>query len=144
MPSDRSSRTGLVLLTGVSLLAWAIAGYAFIQRDDIGAKLAQTEAARATAAADLEHAQAATTAATEAQQKLTAAEAALAQAKAQTADLTQQVSTLTADLAARTHERDVLQAQLTTARANTAAAQSAPAAEPHTAPPPKHTHKNAQ
>ena len=128
------SRTGLVLLTGVSVLAWAIAGYAFIQRDDAGAKLAQTEAARATLASQLEHAQAATGQATDLQQKLTAAEAELAQSQAHVTEATQQVATLTAELATRTHERDSLKAQLQAAQSNAAAH---PAPETHAAPAPK-------
>ncbi len=135
MPSAARSpsRPALVLLTLAAFLGWGIAGYAFIQRDNAGAQLAQTEAARAALATDLEHQKAAAGQVAELQQKLAAAEAALAQSQAAAAQAAQQVTALTADVAARTHERDVLQAQVKAAPA-AAAAESHAAPETHATP----------
>ena len=144
MPSAArsSSRTAVSLLIGVSLLSWAITGYAFIQRDDAGAKLAQTEAARASLASDIEHAKADTGQVADLQQKLAAAQADLAKSQASATEASQQVTTLAADLATRTHERDVLKGQLQAAQASLAAAGSHAAPETHAAPAPKpQTHK---
>lgn len=133
MPNAAPSRPAIVLLSLAAFLGWGIAGYAFIQRDNAGAQLAQTEAARAALATDAEHQKAGAEQLADVQQKLAAAEAALTQSQATAAQAAQQVTALTADVAARTHERDALQAQLKAAPASAAPAP----AETHAAPAPK-------
>lgn len=122
MPSDvvASTRPPLSLLLGITLLGWAVAGYAFYSsggdRDALQAKLTQTEAARAGLAAELEQQKASAGQVDDLRQKLTAVQADLAQSQAKAAEAAQRVTALTADLATRTHERDALQAKLDAAQ----------------------------
>jgi uncharacterized protein YlxW (UPF0749 family) len=134
MPSDvvTSSRPPLSLLLGIALLGWGVAGYAFYStggtRDGISAKLAQTEAARATLATELEQQRATAGQADDLRKQLAAAQAELTQAQAATAEATQRVTGLTAELAARTKERDSVAARLDAAQAAAGQARAAAAA----------------
>ena len=147
MSSDAtaSSRPPLSLLIAVALLGWIVAGFAFYassgDRQATEAKLAETETARAALATQLEQQRAAVAQAAELTQKLAAAEADLAQSQARATAAEQHVSGLTADLAARTHERDALQARLESGKSAPAAAQKAPVPPAAAAAPKPPAHK---
>jgi chromosome segregation ATPase len=119
--SHALSRPPLSLLIAVALLGWGVAGYAFYaaggDREATEAKLAQTEAARAGLADELEHLRSASGQLADLQQKITAAEAELTKTQANAAEVAQNLTKLNEEVAARTHDRDVLKAQADAAKA---------------------------